>query len=234
MKRIFVPTTGGADWQRLLAKPEIHWVKSFSAMTTAASWEAAGGQLPAEITTLLSSSRDPALLDLQLLAAIPEWQTRLPGGERPSCTDVLAIARNDLGLCVIAVEAKVLEDFGPPVAEKRQSESEGQLQRLQFLHDLLGVKRFDDAIRYQLLHRTASALLTAKQFHAQTAVMLVQAFGTPLDRQNDFRAFCAAINADEICPGLFAVRRFDSPSLYLAWCTGDKKYLAEDLRLKVK
>ncbi len=234
MKRIFTPTSSANDWQRLLAKPELHWKQGFSAMTTAASWEGAASRLPLEISRLLSSAGVPALSELDLLAAIPEWQTDLPGGDRPSCTDVLAITRNDSGLCLIAVEAKVLEDFGPRVGEKRKGASKGQLDRIQYLENLLGVRKFDDSIRYQLLHRTASALLTAKQFHAQTAVMLVQAFGTPLDRQNDFRAFCAAINADEICPGLFVVRRFDSPSLYLAWCTGDKKYLAEDLRLKVK
>lgn len=233
MKRVFIPTASGGDWQRLLAKPDLHWKPGYSAMTTAAAWEAAGNKLPPEISDLLASANAPELTGLELLAAIPEWQTDLPGGERPSCTDVLAIARNQTGLCVIAVEAKVLEDFGPRVGEKRKGASKGQLDRIQYLENLLGVRGFDDGIRYQLLHRTASALLTAKQFHAQTAVMLVQAFGTPEDRKRDFQQFCVAINADEICPGLFTARRFDSPSLYLAWCAGDKKYLDEDLRLKV-
>jgi hypothetical protein len=38
--------------------------------------------------------------------------TSLPGGQTNSYTDVLALARNDRGLCVLAVEAKVDEDFG--------------------------------------------------------------------------------------------------------------------------
>lgn len=202
-------------------------------MTTAASWEAAGNKLPAEISGLLASSNALELSSLELLAAIPEWQTDLPGGDRPSCTDVLAIARNDSGLCVIAVEAKVLEDFGPRVGEKRKGASKGQLERLQYLEDLLGVHGLDDRVRYQLLHRTASALLTAKQFHAQTAVMLVQAFGTPPERRGDFAMFCNAMEANEAAPGLFNVARIESPRLYLGWCEGDEKYLNVDLRNSV-
>jgi hypothetical protein len=38
MKRIFIPTRGGSDWQRLLAKPMYHWKKGKSAMTDAASF----------------------------------------------------------------------------------------------------------------------------------------------------------------------------------------------------
>jgi hypothetical protein len=37
MKRVFVPTQSGSDWQRLLAKPKLHWKKGRSAMTT--HWE---------------------------------------------------------------------------------------------------------------------------------------------------------------------------------------------------
>jgi hypothetical protein len=148
----------------------------------------------------------------------------LPGGETTSNTDILALCRNDLGLCVVAVEAKVLEDFGPLVGEKRISASENQQIRLDFLHRLLKVEHFDDAIRYQLLHRTASALLTAIDFHAATAVMLVHAFDTPADRKIDFTAFCQAMGASEVAPDLFMVPGFTTPSLYLAWCDGNNEY----------
>jgi hypothetical protein len=75
-----VPTKTGADWQPLLAKPLLHWKPGASAMTAAASWEAAADSLPPEITTLLESSRDPLLLGQRLLIAMPEWQVQLPGG----------------------------------------------------------------------------------------------------------------------------------------------------------
>jgi len=37
LKRIFIPTKTGSDWQSLLAKPELHWKKGASAMTAAAA-----------------------------------------------------------------------------------------------------------------------------------------------------------------------------------------------------
>jgi hypothetical protein len=108
MKKIFVPTKSGADWQPLLAKPKVHWKVGASAMTAAAAWEAAADVLPPEITRLLESSREKVLSDLRLVLALPEWQVPLPGGTTTSNTDVLAICRNDLGVCILGVEAKVL------------------------------------------------------------------------------------------------------------------------------
>lgn len=149
-------------------------------MTAAAAWEAADGILPPEISHLLDSSLEPALQHQQLILALPEWQVPLPGGSTNSSTDVLAVCRNGGGLCVIGVEAKVLEDFGPLLSVKGAQTSEGQADRQAYLHKLLGVSHFDDSIRYQLVHRTASALLTAREFHAAAAVMLVHAFDTPV------------------------------------------------------
>lgn len=109
MKRIFVPTTTGTDWQRLLGKPRLHWKMGRSAMSAAACWEENHPHLPPEIMAVLASSGDPALADLELLAAMPEWEVALPGGDTSSQTDVLAVARNRRGLVVLAVEAKVDE-----------------------------------------------------------------------------------------------------------------------------
>jgi hypothetical protein len=193
-------------------------------MTAAAAWEDAADCLPAEISALLTGSAVAELRHLTLLAAIPEWQVSLPGGTTNSATDILALCRNDLGLCVIAVEAKVLEDFGPRLEEKRRSATAGQLERLEFLHTLLKVEHFEDDVRYQLLHRTASALLTAQQFHATTAVMLVHAFATPADRMTDFYTFCAALNAQQLAPGIWRARAFTAPVLYLVWCAGNETH----------
>ena len=224
MKRIFVPTRSGSDWQRLLAKPVLHWKMGASAMTAAASWEAADNKLPPEISDLLASSAEPCLQWLQLLAAMPEWEVALPGGDTTSNTDVMAFCTNSEGLAVVAVEAKVLEAFGPYVGEKRDGASENQRLRLSYLHQLLKVEAFPDTIRYQLLHRTASAILTAQAFHAKTAVMLVHAFATPMDRRSDFEAFCKVMSANEIAPRVYKVASITSPQLFLAWCDGNEKY----------
>jgi hypothetical protein len=229
MKRIFVPTQSGSDWQRLLAKPELHWKMGRSAMTAAACWESAGDKLPPEISTLMDASQEPALVGLKLLAAIPEWETPLPGGQRSSFTDILAVTRNELGLCVIAVEAKVNEDFGPTVQAKRAEMSAGQTVRMDYLHMLLGVDRFDDGIRYQLLHRTASALLAAKEFHADVAVMLIHTWGTNPALRVDFERFSEATGAERMPGGMKEVRRAEEPRLFLGWCDGSSVFAAMQL-----
>ena len=61
MKRIVAPTETGADWKRLLAKPDLHWKPGKSAMSAAACWEAAGNRLPPEVSAALTASRDPDL-----------------------------------------------------------------------------------------------------------------------------------------------------------------------------
>jgi len=198
-------------------------------MTAAASWESAGETFPPEITSALNSSGDADLIDLKLLAAIPEWEVRLSGGETASQTDVLALARNERGLCVIAVEAKVDEDFGPLLSERRTEVSLGQGNRLDELHKLLGVASMDGSIRYQFLHRTASAILTAREFHAHVAVMLVHSFGSKASLRSDFAAFCTALRTRKL-PGDICEAPFPKqPRLLIAWCDGDKKFLEANL-----
>jgi len=198
-------------------------------MTTAASWEHAADGFPVEVTALLNASLDKDLVGLKLLAAIPEWEVPLEGGATASHTDVLALARNTEGLCVIAVEAKVNEDFGPLLGDKRTEVSSGQQRRLEQLHSLLGVAKLDDSIRYQLVHRTASAVLTAREFHAHAAVMLVQSFGDKLSLRADFDAFCRALNAEALPGGINGVRSVGKPRLFLGWCTGDPQFLQVEL-----
>ena len=234
MKRLFVPTESGADWKRLLAKPELHWKPGKSAMSAAACWEASGDRLPGELTASLEASLDPDLANLQLLAAIPEWPIELPGGLTASYTDVLALARNDRGLVAVAVEAKVEEEFGPTLGEKRLAPSEGQSARLKYLHEVLRLENaLPDLIRYQLLHRTASAILAARLFHAHVAVMLVQSF-SPVGRwREDFDTFCRALGATPTSDSVAEVHGHQAPRLFVGWCTGDQRFRAIDLRVPV-
>jgi hypothetical protein len=232
MKRILVPTQSGSDWQRLLAKPKLHWKKGKSAMTTAACWEAADGKLPPEIVSVLESTKHPDLVNLRLLLAIPEWEVPLKGGQTASHIDVFALARNACGLVVLAIEAKVDEEFGPTLGAKRAESSSGQHQRIEYLHSILRLKQpLADTIRYQLLHRTASALLTAQEFHAHAAVMLVQSFGAgPSSRgREDYEAFCQAIEACLIADDVSILPSFKKPHLFLSWCPGEQRFRDVDL-----
>jgi len=226
LKRIFVPTQTPSEWQRLLAKPTLHWKMSYSAMTTAACWENANGELPPEVKQSFHASGQSDLLDLKLMVAIPEWEVELPGGMRSSHTDVLVLASNKEGLVVGGVEAKVDEPFGLTLGEMRAKESTGQSKRIDYLHTVLRLDvPLKDEIRYQLFHRTVSALRTAQDFHADAPVMLIHSFSPTSRWRKDFSSFCDAMAAKPLSPDLYIVPRFDTPRLYLAWCAGDGRFL---------
>lgn len=226
MGRIYIPAQGPSDWKRLLAKPDLHWKTGCSAMAAAACWDAAGKALPPEVSDALRATRIAALGNLELVAAFPEWQTALPGGDRASCTDVMAIARNESGLVAIGVEAKVDEPFGPTVGEKRTAASAGQAARLSYLESMLKMPAaFENDIRYQLLHRTASAILTARKFHAPTAVMLVHSFSPTAKWRPDFDAFVSAMGTEQITSNVSRSLHVSGPDLFLVWCQGELRFL---------
>lgn len=231
MKRILVPTVSGRDWKRLLAQPDLHWVPGRSAMSAAASWEDAATRLPPEITAALDAANDPVVSGLELVIAVPEWEVPLPGGTTSSCTDVLAIASNAKGLVVIAVEAKVEEEIGPTIGQKRTAASVGQQERLDFLHRSLGLANsLPDDVRYQLLHRTASAVLAAKAFHASTAVMIVQSFSPESRWLADYKRFCEALGVTGATGVVVPTQNPASPQLFLGWCAGDQRFRKADMR----
>ena len=230
MKRIFVPTITGTDWQRLLGKPKLHWKKGRSAMSAAACWEENQPHLPPEIVEVLEASQDSALSGLELLLAIPEWEVDLPGGESASQTDILAIARNLNGLVVLCLEAKVDEPFGPTLQEKKVGATEGQLGRITYLEKELGrTVPFPDHIRYQLLHRTVSALLSARAFHAAVALMLVHSFSKTSKWRDDFEMFCGELGCKTLSQDLREIPGIEGPRLVLGWCKGNARFLDIEL-----
>lgn len=229
MEIIAFPSTGPRDWQHVLAKPDLHWRSGASVMTLASCWEAANGDFPPEIRRALNSSPFEELSSIAPLLIIPEYGIPLPGGTRPSMTDVFVLAKGDRGLVTLAVEGKVNEPFGPLVGEKRQNASSGQLERLRFLKDILELSVLPDELRYQLLHRTASAILAANQFGANISVMLVHSFSRTLNWFGDFE-FMMRLYGMEVQPNkIYQVPRTLSPNLYVGWCCGDQTHTMIDL-----
>jgi hypothetical protein len=68
-----------------------------------------------------------------------------------------------------------------------------------------------DDIGYQLLHRTVSALLTARAFHAGTAVMLVHSFSPESRWREDFEAFAAALGGSRLTDDLYEIELSQGP-----------------------
>lgn len=225
MNRIYIPTSSADQWAALLAEPTKHWRTGFSARTLAHSWQEANG-FPVEVADALATSG--ALQGAELLLAIPEHQVRLPGGGRPSQNDVWALARAGGQLASVAVEGKVAEPFGPTVGEWLEQPSEGKALRLAFLQAELGLtEQPGPEIRYQLLHRTVSAIVEAKRFGAAHAVMLVHSFSQDHRWFGDFAAFAGLLGVGVEVGRVVAVGQRGGVQLHVGWVRGNPIYLSK-------
>ena len=164
--KIFIPTKDANCWQNLLADKDKHWKKGYSAMETALSWEKGKG-ISKEIKQMLDAHANFEVLEL--LLALPEYKVQLLDGNRPSQNDVLALFRTENALSILTVEGKSKEEFDSTIVEwKNRTSKKGIEKRLGFVIEKIGVKDIEiDSLRYQLLHRLASAVLMAEKFHAK-------------------------------------------------------------------
>jgi hypothetical protein len=219
VSRYFVAPDVPDSWAKGLAKPG-HWKPAFSAHSLAHTWHPAGG-FPTSVEAAFGSEATGTFAGLEFVAGIPEYKVALPGGSAASQTDLFVLARSGRGETVaIAIEGKAREPFGDKtVSEWRVGASPGKGQRLTFLLHVLGLPD-DESVsetRYQLLHRTASALIEAERLNADHAVMLVHAFGEQPDENFEaFRSFAALLGA-EVARGLVVRADRARRSLFLGW-----------------
>lgn len=225
MSRIYVPTIGVESWQALLADPMKHWKTGHSAKALAYCWEEAGG-FPTEIEELFASAPEHGLKNTELLLAIPEHKVSLPGGSTKSQNDIFVLGKTDGQLVSITIEGKVSEPFGPTVGEWIAGGSSGKHKRLSFLKEVLGiVGEIDPDIRYQLLHRTASAVIEAKRFNAPKAVMIVHSFSQTNEWFGDYAKFLKLFGIVAQVGELVRVGEQNGVELYLGWAKGAEQYL---------
>jgi len=133
-------------------------------------------------------------------------------------------------LISITVEGKVDEPFGEVVSEWRLKDKGGKENRLKFLCEqlMLSIDLVGD-IHYQLLHRTASAIIEAKKFNAPIALMLVHAFEKNKGRYDEsFQAYCRFLNLfgkQGKENTIISLKSLGPVYLYAGWIKGNKKYL---------
>lgn len=225
MSCIYIPSSNAEQWAQFLAEPVKHWRSGYSARTLAYSWQEADG-FPQEVKKALVTA--PQFADIELLLALPEHQVPLPGGSRPSQNDIWVLARTNTGLVSIAVEGKVAEPFGPTIEEWLTETSPGKSKRLDFLCMELGLcEPVPTRVRYQLLHRTASAVIEAKRFNATHALMLVHSFSKSRDWFEDYAAFAALYGAEVIANRVVTVAQLGNVQLHLCWVCGNEQYLTK-------
>lgn len=180
------------DARAYLADPIRHWRPDHSALELASSWIGAAG-IPPKVVDVLASCETYA--GCELVEGFFEREVELGTRGRTSQTDLIALVRLREGQGVIAIEGKARESFEPMVSE--WNDGPGKQARLDDLCAQLGLDPpAVGGLRYQLFHRTVSALLEARRYGARDALMLVHSFD-PADSSLDaYQAFAAALGVE--------------------------------------
>lgn len=227
--KFFRPITNPEEWKQLLADPDKHWKTGHSAKALAYCWQEAT-DFPQSVKRVFKNSGLELFQNTELLMGLPEYRVPLPGGKRASQNDIFLLAKGNSRLISIAVEGKAGESFGKVVADWKLRDRGGKKRRLSFLcRELQLDENAVDHIRYQLLHRTASAVIQAKRFRAENALMLVHSFSrTKYQEDEAFQDYCQFLK-------LFAIKgrqnflsfakNINGIDLYFGWIKGEKKYL---------
>ena len=211
------------DWKQLLADPELHWKEGRSAKSLALSWTQAQG-FPDEVKSVFVKSDQFEFRSLTPAFYFPEYKVDMPHGQRASQTDLYVLAFTPKGHpVVIMVEGKVNEPFGPLVVEWLASKNQGSQKeaRITAICELLGLEKESSMNRrYQLFHRTASAILEARRIAAERAVMMVHSFSKDDLWFEDFEAFVGLYGVDIAKNELSQSVKIGEVEISFAWVHG--------------
>ena len=212
------PIRSTADWIDTVGKKN-YKQGSYSAYQVSQSWRNLNGRLPAPMSKIFESSKDPLFHNLKPEHIVAEKQIYLLDSlKNPSRTDIMSYCSNSMGETILlCVECKAKETFAsrvsswvatpdePPIRRQAllfHQKAElvpRKLNRLKSLNTVLGTNVMPDShLRYQLLHRTASAIIEGRNLSARAAVMVVQAFTASVENFFDFSDFCDTLGLS--CP----------------------------------
>ncbi len=215
----YLPLKVADNWRQLLAKPETQWRDGYSAKSLAVTWLKANG-FPKSIKSIFEKSKFKAFKNIELLAAFPEYPVPLPGGGHASQNDLFVLAKGDMGLVSVMVEGKVSEEFGETVQIWKKDSSAGKKQRLDFMVGKLGLEtKTIDTIRYQLLHRTVSALIQAERFTTPNALVLIHSFSASQEHFGDYAKFLALYNIVAGKESIVGPIKMSGVDVYFCWAT---------------
>jgi hypothetical protein len=148
----------------------------------------------------------------------------LPGGSRPSQTDLFALVRWEERTMACAIEGKVAETFGPTMEQWLTEPSTGKAERLAHLCELLGLVQ-PSSLRYPLMHRAASAVIEADRFKTDEAAMIVHSFSKTGEWFADFATFAQLFGLAPVRDQLLTFALPSGKRMHLAWATGHQSYL---------
>lgn len=118
------------------------------------------------------------------------------------------------------------ESFGPTLHEWTSEASRGKRQRLRFLLRSVGLASEPTAeIRYQLLHRAASAIITGEQYRAAAGILLIHSFSQELAGWPDYQAFTRLFGVEAERGMLQRLSDASPIPLFGVWVVGDYAFL---------
>jgi hypothetical protein len=213
--RLHVPLLKPEDVIPHLAKQELHWKAGYSAQELAVAWASSRTDFPEVIRKVLATA--PEYAGAELIDGFFEREVELGSHGRNSQTDLMVVAGLRDELAIIAVEGKVEESFADFVTD--WNTTPGKQRRLEGLCSSLGIPLAQaGAVRYQLLHRAASAIYEAKRYRARHALMLVHSFSPTHRWFEDFVAFSGVMGLALQGPGVCSSAKIcEDVSLRLAW-----------------
>lgn len=215
----FRPIKSPDDWRQLVANPKTQWRDGYSAKSLATTWFGAT-DFPMSIKSIFNKSQFHTFNDVELLAAFPEYPVPLPGGGHASQNDLFVLAKGDRGLVSVMVEGKVSENFGETVQAWKKDSSAGKRQRLNFMITKLGLETKEiETIRYQLLHRTVSALIQAERFTAQNALVLIHSFSSSQEHFDDYAKFLTLFNVVAEKESIVGPIKMSGVDVFFCWAT---------------
>ncbi|MBX3499273.1 MAG: asparaginase [Alphaproteobacteria bacterium] len=202
------------DVKPFLGKPDLHWKVGRSAYELATSWLAADG-VPTVVRAVLDQA--PEWRSASLNEAAFEKQVELRTRGAASQTDLMAYMSLADGPGILAIEGKVTETFGQRVDDTGMSK--GQKARAADLCGMLGISIADaGSLRYQLLHRTASAVIEAQRIKARHAMMLVHSFDVGQAGRSDFETFAQKLGVSGAGANrISSSKTIEGVELRLAW-----------------
>lgn len=200
------------DWIEAVGRK--NWVPSYSAYECAMRWRGVTSVLPEPLNYVMRNSGIEVLQGLRPESIVAEHAVFLDTLTTPSRTDIMAFCSNSThDRVVVAVEAKSREPFSDRVfrwirtADRTVSAQQQKLfdvsnaivvrkeRRLAFLNQVLGTNiDINSELRYQLVHRTASAVLEARNLRAKAAIVVIQAFQPSVENLFDFSDYLDALN----------------------------------------
>ncbi len=220
----YVELKTAADWAQVVGAK--NWKQGYSAYELAQAW--ASGNFPAAVQAVLNSVPSPFPKPLTPDYMLVEKPVFLDNHKAPSMTDIMVYCNmKTVEPFVLAVEGKANEAFDKTVADwildGTAAPKPTRVHRLDFLRRELGVDVPEDStLRYQLIHRSVSALLESGLHGEVSCMLLIHSFGgkTPTN-WTDYVAFLNHIGianpVKNVVSGPVKLGQNKDKDFYAAW-----------------